>query len=188
MRVRGNPQLNFPISGILACDLLLRWLAAKLSNARGRIKLNIELKLNGHEQALVERVLAVLHERSVATDDAILMSLEYDAVQKAKQLAPERAVGYLVAAAVGGLTHLQVDFLALSVSATNAALVRDAHAAGLDVHVWTVNTQADMITMLALEVDNLITDYPAEARALLRERDKLSDLELILIELRRQFL
>lgn len=156
--------------------------------AHGHIKLNIELKLNGHEQALVERVVAILRERNVATKDAILMSLEYDAVQKAKQLAPERAVGYLVAAALGDLTRLDVDFLALSTSAVNAGVVRDAHAAGLGVHVWTVNTQKAMLNMFILEVDNLITDYPADARALLRERDKLSDIELVLIELRRQFM
>ena len=156
--------------------------------AKGRIKLNIELKLNGHEQALEERVVAVLREQEVATQDAILMSLELDAVTKVKQLAPEREVGYLVAVSVGDLSRLPIDFLALSVGEINASTVRTAHAAGLDVHVWTVNTQTDLLDMLALEVDNVITDYPADARALLEGRGHLSDIELILIELRRQFL
>jgi len=46
----------------------------------------------------------------------------------------------------------------------------------------------DLLDVLALQVDNIITDYPADVRALLAGRGQLTDIELILIELRRQFL
>ena len=42
----------------------------------------------------------------------------------------------------------------------NAANVREAHALGLAVVVWTVNAEADMRAMLALDVDGIISDYP----------------------------
>jgi glycerophosphoryl diester phosphodiesterase len=38
--------------------------------------------------------------------------------------------------------------------------VRDAHAAGLGVQVWTVDTEADAGRLLAWGVDGLITDRP----------------------------
>ena len=47
------------------------------------------------------------------------------------------------------------------------ALVADAHAAGLSVLPWTVNTPADMSALIAMQVDGLITDYPDRARRVL---------------------
>ena len=38
--------------------------------------------------------------------------------------------------------------------------VRAAHAAGLEVHVWTVNRREDIEELLALQVDGVMSDYP----------------------------
>ncbi len=41
-----------------------------------------------------------------------------------------------------------------------ASDVREAQSLGLQVVVWTVNTEADMRAMMALGVDGIISDYP----------------------------
>ena len=41
-----------------------------------------------------------------------------------------------------------------------ADLVADAHALGLKVVPWTINTPADMARIIDMKVDGLITDYP----------------------------
>ncbi len=41
-----------------------------------------------------------------------------------------------------------------------ASDVREAQSLGLQVVVWTVNAQADMRAMMALDVDGIISDYP----------------------------
>jgi glycerophosphoryl diester phosphodiesterase len=46
----------------------------------------------------------------------------------------------------------------------DAARVNEAHALGLTVVVWTVNTEADMLRMMALGVDGIISDYPDRLR------------------------
>jgi glycerophosphoryl diester phosphodiesterase len=42
----------------------------------------------------------------------------------------------------------------------DAASINEAHALGLKVVVWTVNSEAEMQRMLALDVDGIISDYP----------------------------
>jgi glycerophosphoryl diester phosphodiesterase len=49
-------------------------------------------------------------------------------------------------------------------------LVDAAHRAGLQVHVWTVNTRSEMARLLDIGVDGLITDRPDLLRDLLVER------------------
>lgn len=57
-----------------------------------------------------------------------------------------------------------------AVTVVDAALLRTAHAAGIEVHVWTVDEPAEMAELLDLGVDGLLSDRPDLLRALLRER------------------
>ncbi|MFX1369664.1 MAG: glycerophosphodiester phosphodiesterase [Promethearchaeota archaeon] len=38
--------------------------------------------------------------------------------------------------------------------------IREAHEHGLKVYPWTVNDESDMVNLLQMEVDGLITDFP----------------------------
>jgi glycerophosphoryl diester phosphodiesterase len=49
--------------------------------------------------------------------------------------------------------------------------VAAAHARGLQVHVWTVDSADDAAAMLDLGVDGVMTDRPAMLRGLLTERE-----------------
>lgn len=49
-------------------------------------------------------------------------------------------------------------------------LVKELHAKGLQVHIWTVNEVADMQRLLDWGVDGLITDYPDRAARVLHDR------------------
>lgn len=45
-----------------------------------------------------------------------------------------------------------------------------AHRAGIELHVWTVNEEAEMRAMLALGVDGILSDYPDRLLEVMRAR------------------
>jgi len=56
------------------------------------------------------------------------------------------------------------------VPVVDPALLRYAHGLGIEVHVWTVDAAEDMVELLDLGVDGLVTDRPDVLRAVLRAR------------------
>ena len=90
----------------------------------------------------------------------------------------------IVFEAAGDLSRLEVDFLAIRDSLATRGLVQAAHRREMQVHVWTVNREADMATFIDRGVDNLLTDHPALARRVLADREALSRQEKILLAFR----
>lgn len=54
----------------------------------------------------------------------------------------------------------------------DARFVERAHAAGKQVHVWTVNDMEEAARLLDLGVDGIMTDHTADLRALLQARSE----------------
>lgn len=150
-----------------------------------RIGLNIELKFNGHEQQLAERVVALVREVG-CSERCILTSLDRQGLARVRELAPEIRIGQIVTAGLGDLTGLDVDLLSMNVAQVTRSRVRANRAARMEIHVWTVNEPEAMARMLDYGVDNIITDEPAKLRALIGERAALSDAELLLLALNRR--
>ncbi|MGM1063726.1 glycerophosphodiester phosphodiesterase [Saccharothrix sp. Mg75] len=88
-----------------------------------------------------------------------------------------RSAGALWAAGRVPLVALPVRGLIAQVPRTqgrllvvDARFVRAAHRRGLEVHVWTVDTDTAMRELLDLGVDGLVTDRPDILRDVLRDR------------------
>lgn len=64
----------------------------------------------------------------------------------------------LMRRAVAGAHALQIPERVGRMRLLSPALVDTAHAAGLEVHVWTVNEEADMRRLLAFGIDGIVTD------------------------------
>jgi glycerophosphoryl diester phosphodiesterase len=45
-----------------------------------------------------------------------------------------------------------------------------AHKIGVEMHVWTIDEEAEMRAMLALRVDGIITEFPARLLKLIAPR------------------
>jgi glycerophosphoryl diester phosphodiesterase len=87
----------------------------------------------------------------------------------------------LVAKALGDLSTVEADFLAVEARTATPRFVRRAHRAGKPVYVWTLNDPAWMLQALGRGVDGLITDKPDVAREVIRRYSKLSDAERFLV-------
>jgi glycerophosphoryl diester phosphodiesterase len=155
-------------------------LAAALAVCKGVCRVVVELKSYGHNQRLEERVIDVV-EQAGMQDDCIFMSLDYAMVKKLKQLRPNWRVGALVAKAIGDLTELHADFLAVEARMATRRFVRVAHRAGQDVYIWTVDDAAWMLLALSRGVDGLITNKPDLARQVIERRAQMSDSQRFLL-------
>jgi glycerophosphoryl diester phosphodiesterase len=143
-------------------------------------RLVIELKYYGHDQDL-ERRVADLVERTGMTGRVAIMSLKYGGVLKMRGLRPDWTVGLLSATAIGDLSRLDADFLAVNLGMAKPGFIRRAHRAGKKVFVWTVNDPVTMSRVLSLGVDGVITDEPAMARQVIAERARMSTAERLLV-------
>ena len=66
--------------------------------------------------------------------------------------------GPLVRAALRGLHAVQIPERALGLETVTPARIRAFHAAGVEVHVWTINDANTMRTLLERGVDGIVTD------------------------------
>jgi len=151
--------------------------------ARGRIRLNVELKYNRDDPQLAAKVIELLRSEGVL-DQCVITSLEHSAVRDAKRLAPEVRVGLIVTKSIGDPADIDADFLSLNQNAVSAKLLARAHSRGKEIHVWTVNDRQAMERMVEMGVDSLITDYPAEAADLRRARAALTAPEKLVLRFR----
>src|SRR5215469_564207 len=137
-------------------------LRAFAAACRGRMRLNVELKNNRHGQDLAARVINVLHETGTA-DQAVISSLDIELLRQVRRIAPEIKLGLILAAGVGNFRSVDVDFFALSRRLATSAVIRQLHAIGRQVHVWTLNDKSGIAQAMLDGADNIITSDPPVA-------------------------
>jgi len=85
-------------------------------------------------------------------------------------LAGKIGLNPVVRRALRGLVAVQVPEKALGLRVTTGRMIRRLHAAGVEVHVWTVNDPARMRELLDLGVDGLVTDRADLALTVVADR------------------
>lgn len=151
-------------------DLLDRW---------PEVLLNIDLKQDGIEAAVArvierhaaeERVLiGSFHERRIARFRALTGG------RIATSAGPGPVARFWAASRRGRTTSVAADAFQVPKRGAGMPLVdrrfvAAAHAAGLHVHVWTINDPAEMRRLLDLGVDGIVTDRPDLLDRVLDER------------------
>ena len=139
-----------------------------LARARGRIRLDVELKETGDEAAVLEMIRAhgFDHQRFVVT------AFEQRALDAVHAADPEVVTGLLVydvsgAEALELFRHSGTAFLGPDHAILDDATLRAAANTGVLLTPWTVNDSSAMRRLLQAEaVIGLITDDPASAIAL----------------------
>ncbi len=147
------------------------------------VLLNLDIKRSAPAVEPYEQLLYDELRRLERTESVIVASFLDDALQTFRAIAPEVATSgatqetatFFFSLAEG--TPVVPQVCAFQVPATfgeitvvDERFVGAAHAAGIAVHVWTINDVAEMARLLDLGVDAIISDRPAELAQLLSER------------------
>ena len=166
------------------------------------LRFNIETKLSPHEpqatagpEMMVNALLAVVHAAAM-TERVTIQSFDWRTLRLVQQLEPGMPTACLSSQTASGSTlrdgvwtiglkagnydsvPAMVKAAGCSTWSPNEAALTErqvelAHAAGLLVLPWTVNTAADMRRLLDWRVDGIITDYPDRLRNLMQQRGML---------------
>ncbi|MFD5437472.1 glycerophosphodiester phosphodiesterase family protein [Kitasatospora sp. NPDC127067] len=142
-------------------------LAAQLEDLRTRGG-NLLLEIKGkHSRDEVARIVQEVRDQRM-TDRVFVQSFEVDALRYTRELAPELPLGLLRGDLDADPVAVAKD---LGLSAYNPsdgglaarpAVVKDLHAAGVAVNVWTVDSATRWKALEAAGVDGIITNRPAE--------------------------
>lgn len=66
--------------------------------------------------------------------------------------------GPAVRAALRGVHAVQIPVRALGLNTVTPSRIKAFHAAGVEVHVWTINDEIEMRRLLQLGIDGIVTD------------------------------
>ncbi len=144
----------------------------------GRMNMIFELKYNGHDRRLPERVVDIIRRRGFQ-DQCIISSLNYKGLQRVKELDPTIRTAYILFGGVGHMAQLNADGIGMPAMFLTADFVDKCHAHDKEVLVWTVNDPADMDRFIEMDVDYIYTDKPADLIEVLRRRAARSPAEKI---------
>ena len=82
---------------------------------KGKIRLNIEIKYNGHNSQIVKKVVKIIEDQGFE-DSCVLTSMNYKFLEQAKELNPKITTGYTMSMIYGDLSKLTAaDFSVLSI-------------------------------------------------------------------------
>ncbi|RXZ79378.1 glycerophosphodiester phosphodiesterase [Paenibacillaceae bacterium] len=143
-------------------------LAEVMDMARGKIKLNIEIKTHGKEQNLVDTFTRIVRENHFQ-NECVVQSLDYEIVQQVKAAAPELQVGYIMFAGVPDMSRIHADFVVMEEYMVKESIVVSAKQHHKPIYVWTVNNKDSMTRFFSMGVDGIITDYPEDAISVAEE-------------------
>lgn len=151
-----------------------------------QVYVNIDIKETAPETTPYEATLAALLREYGRSGDVIVASFVDRALETFKRLAPEvgTAAGRGQAEALwrgmpeeagsdgsaGRHQAVQVPVTFGGRQVVSPSFVEQAHAAGLAVHVWTVNDRPEMEWLLEVGVDGIITGRPTLLQEVLQEQ------------------
>ncbi len=135
------------------------------------LTINIELKTGEIFYPDLEEKIIALTKKKGFSDRVIYSSFNHYSVMKIKDLDPDAKVGFLYQdgplnmpgyAAENGVNALHPAMYNLQYE----GFIDDCNMFDIDVNVWTVNSEADLLKCKEMGVNAIITNYPEKAKKL----------------------
>jgi len=134
---------------------------------KGLMKLNIEVKISENEPGIAQKVVDIVRSEDFSRD-CIITSFDIETVKTFNRIAPDLETGLIFEKEY----HSDVfegtwDVLSSNFELVDAGLVQLAKESGKKIYVWTVNEREEMLRLIGLGVDGIITDKPDLLRSVL---------------------
>ena len=137
-----------------------------------RLEINIERKGHDTAPALVALLRRAQTDLALRLDTVLVSSFHHPLLRQLKTLLPEIRIGVLIAhyPLDGVQVALQLKAVSLNCDRgfVDKALVEQAHQAGIELYVYTVNQQRELLALRDMGVDGVFCNYPAAALQWLR--------------------
>ena len=156
-----------------------RWFAPRFANERVLLasqalrivrppcRVNLELKPSSRGARLVQRVLQCLRWTRMA-HRVLISSFDWSLLRRVQRARPQLAKGLLCrqepTRSLRAAIRLRCVAFHPHRSLVSPTLVDEAHAAGLRVHVWTIDRLSEARRLAAWGVDGVFTNNPRHLR------------------------
>jgi len=141
-----------------------------LELCKGKIRLYVELKYNGHEtDDFVERVVRLIEQEGM-TEECLVASFHYEFASEAKKISPRLKAGLIFSDEnMDWNRYEDMDIFSINTHCFTKAIAKQMHDKGKAVYVWTVNEGTDINNCIQWGADAIVTnDIAAVKIALLK--------------------
>ena len=126
-----------------------------------KLYLNIEIKRNGHDDGITEKVVDIILANDYLSNCDIT-SQDYETLEEVRSINPYVLTAYTSVVGMGELESLDAaDIISIQETFATFENVERLHRAGKRVFVWTVNERETMKNLVSLNVDAILTNDPA---------------------------
>jgi glycerophosphoryl diester phosphodiesterase len=136
---------------------------------KGRMKLNIEVKISENEPGIAQRVVDIVRSEDFG-QECIITSFDRETVKTFKAIAPDLRTGMIFDKEYrSDVFEGNWDILSSNYELVDETFMRLARDSGKKTYVWTVNDREEMLRLIGLGVDGIITDKPDLLKSVLAE-------------------
>lgn len=136
---------------------------------KGRMKLNIEVKISENEPGIAQRVIDIVRSENFSKS-CIITSFDMETVKTFKAIAPDLKTGLIFDKEYrSDVFEGNWEILSSNYELVDAEFMHLARNSGKKTYVWTVNDKEEMLRLIGLGVDGIITDKPDLLKSVLTE-------------------
>lgn len=148
----------------------------------GDVLFNVEIKDVGSVAETTEKTVAMIKEYGLESS-CYVTSFSYTALRTVKETDPKIKTALIThIAALSSYSQLSyIDAVSMNYIFVNQSVVNTVHSGGKKLFVWTVDDPDDIKQMIALGVDNIITNRPDRAAEII-DSGSLGDFFLTILE------
>jgi glycerophosphoryl diester phosphodiesterase len=129
-------------------------------SGKDKLYLNIEIKRNGHDDGIAEKVIKIIEDNNYM-NNCDITSQDYSTLEEVRAINPYVLTAYTSVIGIGDIETLEAaDIISIQETFATYENIERIHRAGKRVFVWTINEMETMEKLVNLNVDAILTNSP----------------------------